>query len=109
MRLQVHDRLVLLSLLPGEGNFLLLTLVQELRRKLHVTAKEQDTIGFNPTTLQWSAEKEALLPPFEMEFAQVERDVIVTVLEKLNRAEKLHVDHLRCYRIFVLGESLDES
>jgi len=103
MRLSIHERIALLGVLPQEGNFVTMGLVQGLQNRLSLTGQEIDAVGFDIERIAWSRSKEAEQAPFEVELSQVEIDLVVEGLKKMDREAKLTVDFLPLYRRFVLG------
>jgi hypothetical protein len=102
--LVIPERLVLLDLLPNEGNYLTLKLVRKLREKLSFDEDElkdceiaQDEAT---NTVRWSQDKDV---PKKMEFSDFEKDVIKKSLQELDDKKKLEPKHMSLYEKFVGG------
>ena len=98
MKLSVIDRLVLLNVLPKEGEITTLKVIRKLRDDLSFSEEEHKTLNFRQ-------EGEALLwdemPEKEIEIGERATDVIVNAFKNLSRQGKLHVDYVEMYDRFV--------
>lgn len=99
-KLTIHERVCLLQLLPSEGNFLTLRMIQDLKRKVEFDAAELEHIEFNQLAdkATWNPTKDTLL---EREFLPSEVDIIAKALRKLDKEEKLNNNFLTLYTTFV--------
>lgn len=101
MLFDVAERLTLLNLLPREGNFITLKLLRELRESLSFTDKEvaQFKVKAANDRITWdnsaSVDKEILI-------GDTMTNVIVEVLTKLDKAQKLADAQMGLYEKFVL-------
>jgi len=101
MKLDVKQRLVLLAILPKEGDFTTLKIVRGLREDLSFTESEHKDLQFaqhDNGLLQWqvAADKEV-----EIAIGEKATDIIVEALKKLNADRKLTEDHYQLYEKFI--------
>jgi hypothetical protein len=99
MLLTVYERLVLLNILPKEGDFLTLKTIREVREAV---AFDSDAEEFGVTQSadgvhcdNFQAEKDIPLPPRVL-------PVIVGVLTELNAQKRLTEQHYSLYEKFVV-------
>lgn len=102
MELQVGERLVLLSVLPQEGDFTTLKIIRELRESLSFTEEEHKTYNFKQegNLVIWNKEKDVSK---EVKVGEKANDIIVEALKKLNDERKLRDEHFSLYEKFVEG------
>ena len=102
MELQIGERLVLISVLPQEGDFTTLKIVRELRESLSFTEEEHKTYEFKQegNFVIWNKEKDVAK---EVKIGEKANDVIVEALKKLNEEKKLRDEHFNLYEKFVGG------
>ena len=102
VKLSVLERLVLLNVLPKEGNFITLKIVRQLREGLSFNEKEVKevklTIDPQNGAARWDVAKD---PNKEIEVGREAKKIIVEVLEKLNQESKLKEEHFSIYEKFV--------
>lgn len=102
IKLNVYERLVLLNILPKEGNFITLKILRQLREGLSFNEKEikdlKLAIDQEKGTATWDQEKE---PNKEMEIGREGKKIIVETLEKLDEDKKLTHEHYSLYEKFV--------
>ena len=103
MKLNVRDRVILLSVLPREGDILSLKILRKLREDLSFSEDEQRLFEFKQDLergqVSWDpkctdAEKEVMIGVRGLE-------IVKEALEELNKQKKLHVDMLELYEKFV--------
>jgi len=100
MKLNILERLKLLQLLPQEGNFITLTIVNKLKETLSLTEAEFKEFevkedGVNTT---WNAKGQE---ERELEIGEKASDIIAEALNKLNDENKLTAQHMSVYEKFV--------
>ena len=102
MELQVGERLVLLSLLPQEGDFTTLKILRGLREDLSFSEEEHKNYNFKEEDnfVFWATEKDT---PKDVQIGEKATDIIVDALKKLNEAKKLKDEHFNLYEKFVGG------
>jgi len=110
MKLTVSERINTLSLLPSEGNFATLKVLNELKLNLSFTEKEiiELNVKATPTAdskiqYTWDAKKEA--KEVEIKIGEVSEKIIIDALKNLDKSNKLTNDHYSIYEKFVLKES----
>ncbi len=105
MKLDVRERLILLSILPAEGNFITLKVVRKLRESLSFNEEELKTYRFvqEEQRVTWDdkAEQSKLI-----EIGTQAKIIIQNELKKLNDADppKLRDEHYSIYEKFIEKE-----
>ena len=101
MKLSIHDRLILQSVLPQKGNFLEMTVVEDIKGKLEFSAREISKYEIVNTEgrVSWNLEKALDL---KIEFLQLEHDTINKAFRELEDAKGVTSEHLKLYREFVI-------
>ena len=103
MELSITERLVLLSLLPEQGNLTTLKLVMSLRNVLGFDEKEHAALNFKEdngmTVWDTSGEKSK-----EIQFAPRAFTIVSDILDKMDKEKKLTVDHLSLCDKFLKDE-----
>ena len=102
MELNILERITILQILPQEGNFITLNIVQKLREALSPTEKEfkDFEIVDKDGQISWNAKGREEI---EIEIGEKAADIIVTALKKLDEEDKLTAHHLSIYNKFVNG------
>ena len=104
MELTVMERLVLLSILPKEGNFLTLKLVRQLREALSFDELENKRFNFvqDGDQVRWNeSEKQEK----EIEIGEKMTDLIVETLKGLDERKVLKEEQFTLYEKFVESNS----
>jgi hypothetical protein len=98
--LRVHERLVLVSILPNQGNYIQLQVARGLASRVNLSAKEIESVELKADgpKISWNPEKDT---PVEFEFNKVEEREIATALKKLDSESKLEPRHLELFDKFV--------
>jgi len=103
MKLEVRERLVLLSILPEQGNFITLKVVRKLRESLSFSEEELKTYKFvqEEGRVSWDdkAEQSKLV-----EIGTQAKIIIQDALKKLDEEKKLKDEHYTLYEKFVEKE-----
>ena len=105
MKFKVFERLVLLNILPKEGNFITLKIVRELREGLSFNEKEikELNIEIDPEkgNASWNikADKEK-----DVEMGREAKKIIIEILENLDKDKKLTQDHFTLFEKFIEKE-----
>jgi hypothetical protein len=123
--LTVSERIILLNLLPPEGNVLTLRIVRKLREALSFSEEEVERLHFReagevvpeddelpaekqrrvvPDTLNWLSAED---PNKEYRFGGATLEIIRSALNKLNDEKKLREAHIPVWEKFI--GSLDEA
>ena len=100
MELTVKERLILMNLLPKEGNFLTLRLMRKLRETLSFDEEEHKILKFvqNGEQLSWDFAADVVK---DVEVGEVMLDVITNGLKDKDKEGKLTEDHITLYEKFV--------
>lgn len=100
MKLNIKERLVLLAVLPAEGNFLTLKIVRKLRENLSFSEEELEQYKFKEdnSRLTWD---ETNQEPKDVVIGKEGKKIIKDALKKLDKEEKLKEDHVSVYEKFV--------
>lgn len=100
IELNLHERLIFLSLLPTENNFSTLRIIRQVKKDVGLTDEEfiwyevkqsEDApgiINFNPKKAQEVK---------EFEIGEVAFQIIKTALDKLDAEKKLKQEHISVY------------
>ena len=100
MKLNVYERLILLNVLPKEGDFTTLKIIRALRETLSFSEAEHKALEFKQEeqNIQWKQEADK---PKDVTFGEKATDIIVEVLKKLNTDKKLTEQHYGLYEKFI--------
>ena len=101
MKLSVSDRLILLGVLPREGDFTTLKILRQMKDDLSFSEEEHKRLNFRQEgeTILW----EEGLEDKEINFGEKATDIIVNAFKKLNEQKKLRIEHMELYEKFVGG------
>ena len=98
-KLNVGERLIILQMLPKEGNFTTLKIIRDLVNKVGISAEEYTEFGVeqisDKVTWNLNGSKEKAI-----DFKQKEIEVISDVLEDLDKASKLEFKHFSLFEKF---------
>jgi len=111
VKLNLYERIVAMSLLPKEGNFLTLKIIRDLQMELAPTEEEAAIaeLRTSPDGNGVVAQKGwFLVEEKEIILGEIAKGLIVDALVKLDEAEKLVNDHFSLYEKFVIGEKEGE-
>ena len=103
MKLGVFDRLILLNILPREGNFVALKIVRKMLEDLSFSEEEHKALEFKEGDngqVLWKSEADK---PKNISIGEKATDIIVEVLKKLNGDKKLQDQHYSLYEKFIGG------
>lgn len=100
MELGVFDRLILLNILPKEGDFTSIKIVRQLREDLSFNEEEHKALDFQQEELNIKWNQAADIPK-EIEIGERATDLITETLKKLSSDKKLTEQHLSLYEKFV--------
>jgi len=102
MKLKVFERLVLLNILPKEGNFVTLKIVRKLQGDLSFNEKEikelKITIDPEKGNATWDASKDK---EKDVEIGRETKKIITEALEELDKDKKLTQEHFTLFEKFV--------
>ncbi len=105
MLLTVRERLILLSILPQEGDFLTLKVLRKLQEDLSFTEEEHAKYKFvqSDNKVTWD---DTVEQGKEIELGRKANDIIVLALSRMNEQKKLRMEHFDLYSRFI-GEGKD--
>jgi len=106
VKLNLYERIVAMSLLPKEGNYITLGIIRDLQMELAPTEEEAAAAGLKATPEGSGVVAEKgwfLVEEKELTFGEIAKSLIVDALVKLDEAEKLINDHFSLYEKFVIG------
>jgi len=103
MKLEVFERVVLLNLLPKEGDYTALKLMRKLREDLSFSEEEHRRLNFrhNEGQLSWDQGEPA---PKEVEIGVTMFNLIRDVLQKMDKERKLTEMHMGLFEKFAQQE-----
>lgn len=100
MEFNVFERMVLLALLPKEGNFTNLKLIRMAKEDLSFTEEENTLLNFRfeGETVHWV---EGVVAPKEIDLGETVTNMIIKQLKDLDSKEKLTNEHFSLYEKFI--------
>lgn len=100
MKLSVADRLVLLSVLPQQGDITTLRIVSQMKDDLSFSEEEHKECKFRTEEdrVFWEDDVKG---EKEVTFGEKATDIIVDAFEQLNKRKQLKVEHIPLYEKFV--------
>jgi hypothetical protein len=100
MELNVIERLILLNILPKEGNFTTLKIVRKLREGLSFTEEEHRVLNFvsENGNMAWQKAGDT---PVSIYIGEIGENIIKDLLLKLDKEEKLTEQHASLYVKFI--------
>ncbi|MFH1605036.1 MAG: hypothetical protein ABIH03_14150 [Pseudomonadota bacterium] len=98
--LSVKSRLMLLGILPAEGNLTTIRIVRELREGLSFSETEHKQLKFRVDGGMMSWDEKAKVPDKVLDIGPKAAEVIREALGKLDKDQKLTADHLELVDLF---------
>jgi len=101
MEFKTFDRLILLNILPKEGNYTDIKIVRKLREELSFDEAEQAALQLTlgeGGAVKWKPEADL---PKEIEIGPRAKVIIEDLLKKLDKEGKIKEEHLSLYEKFV--------
>jgi hypothetical protein len=100
MKLTVGERLVLMSVIPSEGDFVMLKVIRKLQEDLSFSEEEHKQYKFvqAESRVSWNDKADQ---DKEVEIGEKAKDIIVLALSKLNDEKKLKFEHFTLYEKFI--------
>jgi len=100
MKLNVFERLVLLPILPAEGDFLTLKIMRELKESLSMSQTDLDEFEIKQAGEQvtWNEKGNE---EREIEIGEKATEIVIDSLKKLDKEKKLTDRHFTVYEKFV--------
>ena len=101
MKLTVNDRVILLGVIPLQGDYTTLKIIQDMRGELSFSEEDHKILKFRQEgeMTYW----EEGLENKEINFGEKATDIIVDAFKKLNEQKKLRIEHMELYERFVGG------
>ncbi len=100
MELKVFDRLILLNILPREGDYLTLKIVRKLREDLSFSEGEHKSLQIRQEEGKVFWVQEADIPK-DISIGEKVTDIIVETLKRLDKEKKLQIEHMAIYEKFL--------
>lgn len=97
MKLNVGERLTLTGVIPQEGNFDTMNIVENLKRVLYLSEEEVLEMGLNPGASDIPA-NEFTLEKKEITVSELGKHMIMKSLKKLDEQEKLNSFQFNVYK-----------
>jgi len=99
MKLTVNDRIILLGIIPLQGDFTTLKIIRDMREGLSFTEEDHKILKFrhDEGMTYW----EEGLEDKEVNFGEKATDIIVDAFKKLNEQKKLRIEHMELYEQFI--------
>ena len=108
-KLNIIDRLCIISVLPKQSNYEQMLLVRRVKDKVQLGDNEEAKgVIFKPNGDVF-ASKEAMQSIMEATFTKAEENIIKESLELTGSEKRLNEAMLNIYEIFVLGGSLEKN
>lgn len=105
MELSVQDRLILLTVLPKEGDFTTLKILRDLQSALSFKEEELAVLNFRTVEsqggTQWSQEGADQLAHVDINVGGKANSMIVAAFQELSKQKKLTIEHLPTFEKFV--------
>jgi len=107
MKLSITERMLLLHILPPQGDIITLRLVRNLQADISLSEKELKEISYKRDGGQvtWNDEKAKKVKPKNIEIGEICLGIIREELTKLNDKKQLTQHHIPLYERFVEGKS----
>ena len=102
MLLNTFDRLILLNVLPKEGDITTLKIIRKLKDDLSFSEEEHTALQFKNEDGQIMWKEDADIKK-EIEIGEKATDIIAEALKALNKARKLTEAHISIYERFTGG------
>ena len=99
MKLLIKDRFILLGLLPSKGDYVTLTIKEDIVKKISISQKEIQEIGLTSDggKISWNTDKEK---DNDFKFTELETNMILGILNSLNESKELTDDTFALYKLF---------
>lgn len=101
MKLSIKDRLLLINLLPQKGNFVTMTIREDLFNKIKISQEEIEVTEMHSTDagVTWNTDKEGEERLFE--FSELEIEMVKNILKSLDEKKELTADTIDLYKLFI--------
>ena len=114
MKLGVYERLILLNILPEQGDITTLRLVRQLRERLSFNEKEHAALKFRndesqPGKIFWDGAAAEAMQEADIQIGPKMAALVHDLLAKLNKEKKLTEAHLSLCEKFEVSEEGDKT
>jgi len=110
VKLNLYERVVVMSLLPVEANFVTWKIIKDLQMELAPSEEEAKIAGMvNLPEGGVKAENWLLVVGKEIVFGDIALGLVVDALKKLDGEEKLTNDHFTVYEKFIINPEKKEE
>ena len=99
-KLRFLDRILLLNLLPTEGNFKTIIIIKDINAKIAITQEEIKKYKLTVVGTQISWDNKVGSQTFDVSLTELERNEITLALEKADKDAKLTADHIELCKMF---------
>lgn len=108
MKLSYTERIDIVSMLPAHASVMHLRAAKDIHGKVELTQADMTAVGMTEKDgfLGWDTDKE---PAFDVDFTELEREVLAKALKALDEAEQLKPTHLPLYEEFVQDEAIADE
>jgi len=107
MILSVKERLMLLGVLPNQGDFTTLKIIRKMREDLSFSEEEHKVLNFQNDaakgTIAWNMETDKGIQK-DVALGEKAQEIIKASLQKLNSEKRLLMDHMDVYEKFCEGK-----
>lgn len=102
-KLNISERLMIMQILPKEGNFVLLKMIRDLNSKVGFSADEiqEFNIKTNDDKITWDSKG---MVEKAIDFKIKELEIIADALKKLDKESKLEFRHFSIFEKFAIEE-----
>ena len=102
--LNVYERMMLLQMLPQQGDMTTLRIIRELRDNLSFSEEEHALLKFGNDEVgrtRWAPEGANQVGEKQVAIGAKATEIIAAALKELEAQKKLHIDHLPLWDKFV--------
>ena len=102
MQLNIMERMILLNILPNEGDYSTLKILRQLREELSFSEEEHKIVNFErtPEGIKWETDKDFTK---DISIGPKATQIITECLENLNNTKKLTEQLFPLYEKFVVN------
>ncbi|MHB8084276.1 MAG: hypothetical protein ACYDHZ_00420 [Dehalococcoidia bacterium] len=102
MQLNIMERMILLNILPAEGDYSTLKILRQLREDLSFTEDEHKTVNFEktPEGIKWETDKDFTK---DVQIGPKANQIITECLKQLDNNKKLTEQVFPLYEKFVVN------
>lgn len=103
MELGISERIMLLQILPGEGDYITFKILDELKAQLAFSEEEikKYSIKTEANLITWNA---SIIELKEIEMGDKAKEIIANALDELEKKNKINASNVGLYEKFVLNK-----